>query len=214
MSSDPTKDRCDCWLQVLFTGGCTGKTSLIGRFMFGEFGKIDLVNPGISYKENKTVVDGLSVRFGMWDVPAPERNLSTAQYYVTVVQGVAFVYDISNADSFERVKHDVDFVSKNTRGELCYAIVGNCCDLEDKRQVSREEGEKYAESIGALFFEVSAMTGENVDTLFTKMARDMMMRFAGTSCFETVPRGVLSEDENENIKTKRKRGKKGGCFLQ
>ena len=42
-------------------------------------------------------------------------------------------------------------------------VVGNKCHLEEYREVTREEGEMMAASIGATFFEVSAKTGVNID---------------------------------------------------
>ena len=44
-------------------------------------------------------------------------------------------------------------------------MLGNKCDLEDKRVVSRECGESLASSLDAKFFEVSALTGENAETV-------------------------------------------------
>ena len=42
-------------------------------------------------------------------------------------------------------------------------MLGNKCDLEDKRVVSRECGESLASSLDAKFFEVSALTAENAE---------------------------------------------------
>ena len=42
-------------------------------------------------------------------------------------------------------------------------LVGNKCDLEQEREVTREEGKMMAENYGAAFFEVSAKTGVNID---------------------------------------------------
>ena len=41
--------------------------------------------------------------------------------------------------------------------------MGNKCDLEQKREVTREEGEMMAENYDATFFEVSANTGVNIN---------------------------------------------------
>ena len=48
---------------------------------------------------------------------------------------------------------------------LC--VLGNKCDLTSERQVSREEAQEYASSIGAEHFETSALTneGENIGIL-------------------------------------------------
>ena len=42
-------------------------------------------------------------------------------------------------------------------------LVGNKCDLEQEREVTRERGKMMAEYYGAAFFEVSARTGVNID---------------------------------------------------
>ncbi len=44
-------------------------------------------------------------------------------------------------------------------------LVGNKLDLEDKREVTYEEGFNYANSKGFLFTEVSAMTGIGIGLL-------------------------------------------------
>ena len=43
---------------------------------------------------------------------------------------------------------------------------GNKCDLEDKRQVSKEEGENLAKERGFPFFETSGKTGQHIDLAF------------------------------------------------
>mmetsp|Transcript_589 Transcript_589/g.2106 ORF Transcript_589/g.2106 Transcript_589/m.2106 type:complete len:119 (-) Transcript_589:623-979(-) len=45
-------------------------------------------------------------------------------------------------------------------------LVGNKCDLDNQRQVSKEEGMKKAESIGCSYLETSAKTSQNVDEAF------------------------------------------------
>ena len=47
-------------------------------------------------------------------------------------------------------------------------LVGNKIDLENERQILYEEGASFAEKNNMLFFETSAKTGQNIETLFMK----------------------------------------------
>jgi len=50
-------------------------------------------------------------------------------------------------------------------------LIGNKCDLSNKRAVSREEGEQFAAKNGLTFLETSAKTAENVEAAFIDSAR-------------------------------------------
>ena len=52
-------------------------------------------------------------------------------------------------------------------------LVGNKCDLNDKRQVTIEEGRELAERNEMLFFETSAKDGINVDEIFLNSANEI-----------------------------------------
>ena len=44
-------------------------------------------------------------------------------------------------------------------------------DLEDKRKISKEEGEQLAKKYGIMFSECSAKTGENVNYIFNELIK-------------------------------------------
>ena len=52
-------------------------------------------------------------------------------------------------------------------------ILGNKCDMEEKRVISKEQGEKLAGEHGVSFMETSAKANINVEEAFTKIARDI-----------------------------------------
>ncbi len=59
--------------------------------------------------------------------------------------------------------------SCQTRGPqgIIIVLAGNKCDHESNREVKKEEAERFAEDIGALFFETSAKDGAGVMVCFT-----------------------------------------------
>jgi len=51
-------------------------------------------------------------------------------------------------------------------------LVGNKCDLEEKRQVSTEQGKELAKQFGKImFFETSAKNSINIDGLFNNSTK-------------------------------------------
>lgn len=73
--------------------------------------------------------------------------------------------------SFEALKSWRLELETNGPDSLAIAIAGNKADLESKRAVSTEEAAAYAEKIGATFLETSALTGQNVRSLFEALCR-------------------------------------------
>ncbi|RUP48658.1 hypothetical protein BC936DRAFT_144220 [Jimgerdemannia flammicorona] len=52
-------------------------------------------------------------------------------------------------------------------------LIGNKGDLDSKRQVTREDGEKFAHDNGLFFMETSAKAATNVEEAFVKTAEDI-----------------------------------------
>lgn len=57
-----------------------------------------------------------------------------------------------------------------------HLLIATQCDLEDRRQVSKEQGEQLACTLGIPFFETSAKTGYNVNEAFETHLRLIMNR--------------------------------------
>mmetsp|Transcript_26864 Transcript_26864/g.19335 ORF Transcript_26864/g.19335 Transcript_26864/m.19335 type:complete len:104 (-) Transcript_26864:97-408(-) len=67
-------------------------------------------------------------------------------------------------------------VEKNASDNISRILVGNKCDLESQRQVTKEEGQELAEHFNVRFLETSAKECMNVEDAFTMMTREMKNR--------------------------------------
>ena len=104
----------------------------------------------------------------------------------------------------------MDELKQNNEIEQLYIIlVGNKIDLEEKRVVTREEAEKYAEDNNINYIEVSAKTGEGILDLFNEVTKGTM---------DKVFNDQDNNEDKEKIKTyldtnnNRKRKKKKCCM--
>ena len=65
--------------------------------------------------------------------------------------------------------------------DICISIAGNKSDLERNRQVSTEEGERYAASVDASYFNTSAKLNRGIDDAFLDLAKRMLAAKKSTS---------------------------------
>ena len=56
-------------------------------------------------------------------------------------------------------------------------LVGNKSDLENKRQINKEEGEEKAKSFELGFIETSACSGNNIDQAFDIMLKEVLKKY-------------------------------------
>lgn len=91
--------------------------------------------------------------------------------YYRDANGALLVYDITDRESFNKVKNWVKELRKIVGSDIILCIAGNKCDMEKQRQVPEDEAEKYAESVGAFHMKVSAKSGRGVDEVFLSLAK-------------------------------------------
>ena len=73
------------------------------------------------------------------------------------------VYDCTNADSLKNGLKWLDKVKKlNNKSSIPGVIVGAKAEYKSAKEVSAEDGRRYAEKIGLDFFEVSAVYFEAI----------------------------------------------------
>ena len=92
-------------------------------------------------------------------------------------------------------------------------MLGNKCDLNDKRQVTTEEAKKFAEENNLKFFETSALDGTNIEEIFVQSATELVKKLeAGEFNSDMVNSGIkVFQYPNKNIEDKMLNKKKGCC---
>ena len=84
------------------------------------------------------------------------------------------MYDVSRRETFENLNAWLEDCRRHANEYVTITLVGNKADgASAQRQVSEEEGLRFARENGLLFVETSAMTSANVDGAFIETARNL-----------------------------------------
>ncbi|XP_041600370.1 ras-related protein Rab-8B isoform X2 [Vulpes lagopus] len=144
-------------------------------FSFGTRARVEICS-GIDFKIRTIELDGKKIKLQIWDTAGQERFRTITTAYYRGAMGIMLVYDITNEKSFDNIKNWIRNIEEHASSDVERMILGNKCDMNDKRQVSKERGEKLAIDYGIKFLETSAKSSTNVEEAFFTLARDIMTK--------------------------------------
>ncbi|XP_068139730.1 ras-related protein Rab-21 isoform X1 [Drosophila tropicalis] len=160
---------------VLLGEGCVGKTSLVLRYMEDKFNSQHLSTLQASFVTKKiTLPDERRAQLNIWDTAGQERFHALGPIYYRGSDGALLVYDITDQDSFQKVKSWVRELKQMLGSDITLIIVGNKTDLEDQRAIDYESAMQYARTVGAQYVETSAKENEGVTELFELLTQLML----------------------------------------
>ncbi|XP_018939696.1 ras-related protein Rab-5C [Paramisgurnus dabryanus] len=158
---------------VLLGESAVGKSSLVLRFVKGQFHEYQESTIGAAFLTQTVCLDDTTVKFEIWDTAGQERYHSLAPMYYRGAQAAIVVYDITNTDTFTRAKNWVKELQRQASPNIVIALAGNKADLANKRAVDFQEAQAYADDNSLLFMETSAKTAMNVNEIFMAIAKKL-----------------------------------------
>merc|ERR1711933_245843 len=141
---------------VLLGDTSVGKSSIVIRFVKGQFSEYQESTIGAAFLTQTVPVQDCTVKFEIWDTAGQERYHSLAPMYYRGAAAAIVVYDITSQESFHRAKSWVKELHRQARPDIVIALAGNKSDLGSRRTVEYEEANAYAEEKVLLFLETSA----------------------------------------------------------
>ncbi|MBD3350151.1 MAG: GTP-binding protein [Candidatus Lokiarchaeota archaeon] len=173
--SEPTKNYI---LKICCCGdGSVGKTSMVLQFCERKFQENYIMTIGSNFavKEMDLPEINTFVKLQIWDLAGQQHFSFVRPPFYRGASGTVMVFDITRRESFQHIldwKQEVDQVIPDKP----FIIVGNKIDLADERVVSKHEGEELAKSLGVLYYETSAKTGENLNVAFRKLVDEILSK--------------------------------------
>lgn len=159
-----------------------GKTSIFNRYIYDDFGKTSMTI-GAYFHMKQCRIKERTYNLAIWDTAGEEKFDSLTNFYCRNAKAALVCYDITDYSTFEGLQRWVDKVQKEADEKCALVIVGNKLDLvethNDLRRVDLKEAQRYAKSVNADLFELSAASGKNVQDAFTKLVLLSLQRNQG-----------------------------------
>ncbi|KAH7831110.1 Rab14 [Monocercomonoides exilis] len=181
-----------------------GKTALMRRFTEQRFYSKAPPTLTVDVTNKAIIVENTNVVLHIADTAGQERFRAVTKSYYRGSAAVVLVFDITQHTTFENLGVWLTDIENLTDvGTVC-ALVGNKLDLQANRQVSFGEAQAFAIENRMTYFETSAKTGLNVDSVFltltnmiVKRVKGGEMRLRGDKSDSVVVIGKGSDDDED-----------------
>ncbi|KAH0792387.1 small GTP-binding protein [Histomonas meleagridis] len=185
--------------KVVFIGmSGVGKTSIISRIGSGVFDPNQLPTIGASFTAKTIQKEQGNVTLRIWDTAGQERFRSLAPMYYQGSQACLIVFALNSKDSFNDAQVWYDEMERSIGEKTLLYLIGNKADLTSERTVTIEEANNKADSMGAVYFEVSAQTGQNIEDLVEDIAFQLLSKDISLDTNNLNP--VLKDEDDEDQK--------------
>ena len=147
-----------------------GKTSIINVFLNLEFSQLMVTSVGKDkYDTQIEMKNGEEMKLIIWDTAGQERFHSIAVGTIKNSHGIIVTFDITRRKTFDNVLLWLKEIRENS-GAIPVVLFGNKCDLEEKREVKKEEAQNFAKKNNMIYFETSAKENINIKEGFKELA--------------------------------------------
>lgn len=187
---------------ILLGDSNVGKTSIVNCLNNTSYNNYQRKSLGLEHYNYFIKINNIIIRMQIWDTMGQEKfNSITTNYYKNSDVAI-FVYSITDLNSFNKidqwdenlndkgniednitnnndnnvdnVDNNIDNKDGNNNKDLIKVLLGNKKDLENERQVTKEEAETFSQINNLVYFETSAKDGNNIEDMFNYVAEKLL----------------------------------------
>ena len=196
-----------------------GKSCLTTQAVRNNFEEFYTATIGFEFLTFNMRINNNVLKLQIWDTCGQEVYKSLITNFYRNSSLALILYAINNMDSFKHAETWLNELKAQANPNVKIFLVGNKSDLEDKRKVSREAGEKFLKDHKLTYFiETSAKTGFNVQNVFIQVAKELYLQHEEIKNRISRPGSLMNmpeppemttmlklETEEEEVKVKKKK---------
>ena len=157
MSKENEEENQEDEVKIILIGESgVGKTNLINIAIGDNFSENEKSTTASTLSLKKIKLNNKEYNLDLWDTIGQEQYRQLTKIFFNNSKIVIFVYDISSKTSFEALPGWINDVDEQIGNNYIKGLVANKSDLYLEEEVKNEEGEEFANKIGARFLTISA----------------------------------------------------------
>ena len=158
--------------------GGAGKTSLLRRYVDGIFDDSTIETVGVDFFLKEMVLKEVNVHctLQLWDLGGQERFRHLLENFVMGARGALLLFDMTKMPKMNEILEWVNIVRIHDF-DLPIILVGTKIDLEEAIAVDEEIATQIKNTFNMIeFLQTSSKTGYNVDEVFIRIIKRLVMK--------------------------------------
>ena len=200
MTENEKSDNYEYIFKLILIGNSgVGKSSILQRYIQKIFNDSYSSTIGVDFFMKSLTIGDKSIKLQLWDTAGTEKFRSITTGYYRGADAAFVVFDLSSKYSYNSLNEWIESYYKfsNPDVEKNVILIGNKCDLVDKREVTNEEIENFIKNNNINYFETSAKEGKNIDEAFLFIAEKLVKQYANKDNELVKRKDVI---KNDNLK--------------
>ncbi|MFX0206040.1 MAG: Rab family GTPase [Candidatus Hodarchaeota archaeon] len=166
--------------KVVITGETwVGKTCLVHRYVNARFISDTKKTIGVDFALKSVVAQHpetgeQEITLQLWDFAGEERFKQVLPLYVSGTQGIVFCFEATRPETLENMPTWLDIFHRSGIKPVIL-LCATKCDLVEEKNINENLVKKMIEKYSVhQYIETSALTGENVEKLFSSITDAML----------------------------------------
>ena len=157
---------------IVIGDSSVGKSCLTAQAVRNNFIEFYQATVGFEFLTFNLRINTKIIKLQIWDTCGQEVYKSLISNFYRNCSLALIVYAINNRNSYEHAESWLNDLKNQSNPNVRVFLIGNKCDLEKERLVSKEEWETFKEQKKLdRFIETSAKTGENARIVMVEAAK-------------------------------------------
>ena len=158
---------------VLVGDTSVGKTNIFSKYLNDKFEKNSQKTIGGVFGSKTIEIKKKKIKIQIWDITGQEIYTEIAKPFYNGALGALLVYDISQKITIKNIEKRINDLRIYGNKNISIILIGNKSDLNNKREISEEEGLKLSEKYNINFIETSALNGYNINEAFYNLIENI-----------------------------------------